>query len=195
MAQRSLEGEGRTITVVGTAEEARTQLEEHSIDLVVLDLILPDADGRHLLMELGRELDSSRTAVVVVTAQGTPTTRAECFAYGASAFLEKPLDPPTLGRVVADVLNRKRTGRDEAGGISELPDRGQVRDAFLHIQARRAETGASVVLALVETDPSGRGWDDEGRVPRDLRDLHGRVAAALQEGLTPGDVCRALGSE
>ena len=80
LAQRALEGDGRTIYVVRTAKEARAALEGHEINLVVLDLILPDADGRHLLMELSREVDPARTSVVVLTAKGTPTTRAECFA-------------------------------------------------------------------------------------------------------------------
>ena len=188
MFRASLEGDGRTIYVVGTAKEARAVLEGHEIDLVVLDLILPDADGRHLLMELSREVDPARTSVVVLTAKGTPTTRAECFAYGASAFLEKPLDPGALGTVAADLLNRGRAGRHQASPIAELPDRLQVRDVFLRVQVKRQEMDALLVLALVETDPGGRGWDEEGRVPRELQDLHGRVAAVLQEGLSPGDV-------
>ena len=187
LAKRALEGEGRAVRVVQTAAAARAGLHEQPPDLVVLDLILPDADGRHLLMEISRDLGSARPSVVVVTASGTPTTRAECFAYGASAFLEKPLDPETLRRVASDVLNRSRAKANKADRVAELPDRVQVRDAFLHIQARREESGDPLVLALVETDPSGLGWDQEGRVPRELRDLHGRVAATVQEGLSPGD--------
>ena len=106
LVRRVLEGDDREVRVVGTAKAARRALERDLFDLVVLDLILPDADGRHLLMELSREVDASRTSVIVVTAKGTATTRAECFAYGARAFLEKPLDPEELGRVTTDLLTK-----------------------------------------------------------------------------------------
>jgi DNA-binding response OmpR family regulator len=187
LARGALEGPGRTIQVVRTGERARAALADHPVDLVVLDLILPDTDGRHLLMELSRELDASRTSVVVLTVSGTPTTRAECFAYGASACLDKPLDPTELSRVVADLLRRGRPGDQRSTSTLELPDRGQMRESFLRMQAERAASEGPLVLAIVETDPSGRGWDEEGNRPLELRELHGRVARAIQEGLGLGD--------
>ena len=187
LARGALEGPGRTIQVVRTGERARSALAARVVDLVILDLILPDADGRHLLMELSREPDASRTAVVVLTARGTPTTRAECFAYGASAFLEKPLDPAELARVAADLLRRNRLVGPGGTATLELPDRSQIRETFLRMQADREAAGGPLVLAIVETDPSGRGWDEEGHLPLELRELHGRVAAAIQEGLSLGD--------
>jgi DNA-binding response OmpR family regulator len=184
LARSVLEASGRSIHVVRTAEKARRELQDRHVDLLILDLILPDADGRHLLMELSRELDARRTPVIVLTAKGSATTRAECFAYGARAFLEKPFKGEDLARIVTDVLKQGNTAADP---IAELPDRIQIRDTFLRMQADRVVNGG-LVLAIVETDPRSRGWDDEGRVPREIRNLHARVAAAVQDGLSLGDV-------
>jgi PleD family two-component response regulator len=55
------------------------------------------------------------------------------------------------------------------------------------------ERGVPMVLALVDADPSKKGWDEEGRVPAELADQYRRVAAALQESLQPGDAMRRWG--
>jgi len=192
LARTALEGEGRTLDVAATAAEARRALAAHPADLMVLDLVLPDADGRHLLMELSRDLDSASTAVVVVTAKGTPATRAECFAYGARAFLEKPIDVNALRSVASDVLAIDTARREDDTAPIDPPDRVRVRDAFLRMRSL-LEAGVPMVLALVDVDPSQRGWDEDGRMPAELTDQYRRVAAALQESLQPGDVMRRWG--
>ncbi len=193
LTRRALEGPGRSIDVAATAAEARRALAAQPADLIVLDLVLPDADGRHLLMELSRDLDSDATSVVVVTAKGTPATRAECFAYGASAFLEKPLDVDALRSVASDVLAIRAARRRDGAPLIDPPDRVGVRDAFLQMQSARGPTPLSMVLALVDTDPAGRGWDEDGHSPPELTDQHRRVTAALQESLQPGDAMRRWG--
>ncbi len=188
LAKQALQSEGRVIHTAPTAEEARSALQAHSVDLILLDLVLPDADGRHLLMELSRELGSERTSVVVLTAKGTGTTRAECFAYGASAFLEKPLDAVELDRIATDVLQRGRSAWRGTEAVADLPDPEQVRQIFIRMQASREATGGPVVLALVEAAPGKRQSVEGADEPGDMEEFHGRVATALQEGVDPGDV-------
>ena len=143
-------------------------------------------------MELSRDLDATSTSVVVVTAKGTPATRAECFAYGASAFLEKPIDVNALRSVADDVLAIGTARRDDHAPPIDPPDRVQARDAFLRMRSTLS-SGVPMVLALVEVDTSKKGWDEEGRMPPELADQYRRVAAALQESLQPGDVLRRWG--
>jgi DNA-binding response OmpR family regulator len=126
---------------------------------------------------------------VVVTARGTPATRAVCFAYGASAFLEKPIDVNVLRSVASDVLAIGTARREDQAPPIDPPDRVQVRDAFLRMRSTLAP-GVPMVLALVEVDLSRKGWDEDGRMPAELADRYRRVTAALQESLQPGDVMR-----
>lgn len=169
-----------------TAAEARAILDDHRVDLIILDLVLPDADGRHLLMELSRDTNPAGTAVIVLTAKGSPATRAECFAYGASAFLEKPLDVNVLRATASDLLAAGRGRRGDVDPLATLPDQTEVREAFLRMQADRK--GEPMTLALVEADVEGGGWDEEGRMSPGVREHCGRLASALRDGLGARDV-------
>lgn len=187
LVRTALGRSGHTVHAARTAREARVVLESQSVDLVVLDLILPDADGRHLLMEMGRG-GASRPAVVVLTARGTATTRAECFAYGARAFIEKPVDVEALRSIVKGALshNRSRHGQ-ERGAPTELPDRSQLRETFVRRQEARNPSDLPLVVALIDTDPRGLGFDEEGRMHEEARMADRRTTECLVEAVTAED--------
>lgn len=186
LTRTAVEPLAAVIEQAGTAAEAREILDDHRVDLIILDLVLPDADGRHLLMELSRDTNPAGTAVIVLTAKGSTATRAECFAYGASAFLEKPLDLDVLRSTAADLLAAAVGRRGGSDPLAALPDRTQVREAFLRMQAGRK--GEPMTLALVEADVESAGWDEEGRMPADVRERYVRLASVLRDSLGAGDV-------
>jgi len=125
-------------------------LRRKSPDLVLLDLVLPDADGVDLLrkaLELQPELP-----VVMMSGQGTIKAAVETVQLGAFDFLEKPLD---AGRVKLSVRNalasgqlQKQVGRlkDELAEqfrmIGDSPALTKVRD----LVDRVAPTSASVLI-------------------------------------------------
>jgi two-component system LytT family response regulator len=89
------------ITVVGaypTAREAVDALDGHSVDVVFLDIEMPEADGFALLEQLDRDL---LPAVVFVTAHDEYAVRA--FRVGAFDYLLKPFDDQTLRATVERV--------------------------------------------------------------------------------------------
>jgi CheY-like chemotaxis protein len=67
-----LAGDGREILAAESGREARLHLEKGDLDLVVLDLILPDVDGRSLLTEMRGRPQTAAVQVMVVTARGGP---------------------------------------------------------------------------------------------------------------------------
>jgi DNA-binding NarL/FixJ family response regulator len=69
---------------VGTAAAAWRVLEDGEIDVVILDLELPDADG---LSEIARFIADAGCAVIVLS--GCSRHRAAAMAQGASAYFEK----------------------------------------------------------------------------------------------------------
>ena len=71
-----LESEGRRITVVGTAERAMDVLASEDVDLVVLDLILPDRDGRDVLVQMREDVNTSVIPVVVLSSNAGAVARA-----------------------------------------------------------------------------------------------------------------------
>ena len=106
-----------------SAAEARTVLAEHRVDLVLLDLHLPDADGRDILVEVRSNAATEETPVVVLSGEEGSVAPAECYALGADAFLTKPPDLALLRSTVTRQLTRLAERRGPAEGEeSDLRD-------------------------------------------------------------------------
>lgn len=79
------------------------ELKRSAIDLLVLDLNLPDCDG----LSLARELRSnSRLAIIIVTARDEPEERARGLEIGADDYITKPFFPRELVARIHNVLDR-----------------------------------------------------------------------------------------
>lgn len=166
MLQDTLQRPDRTILVATTAKEARRCLAEDDPDVIVLDLILPDEDGRHLLAELRRDPKAKDTGVVVVTGKAGPRTREECFGLGADWFFDKPFDAAALSRAVEHVVVEGRSTAPDPDPLGVPLTLSEVQK-LLSSQSRSGSDTAPFTLALLEldTDPDGNGAPDEGPHP------------------------------
>ena len=130
---------GWRTSVAPGATAARTALFTGDPDLVLLDVMLPDGDGRELCREI-RAAD--RAPVIMVSARGAEAHKVEGLGLGADDYLVKPFGTAELLARARAVL--RRAGRDAPPRA--LPDRvgGLALDA-----ARRQVTvdGAPVALA------------------------------------------------
>ena len=92
-----------------TAMQGRVGLElarQHSLDLILLDLHLPDIDGREVLSQL-KALEATREVpVVVISADATASQIDRLMSAGATTYLTKPLDVTEFFRVVDKATNR-----------------------------------------------------------------------------------------
>lgn len=113
-----LKRHARRIHVAASALEAEALLAAHPIDVVVLDLILPDRDGRDLLIQIREDPRTASLPVVVLSAEDNDVARAECLAVGASDFLSKPPDPKALRAAVARQVASARAGRPANDGAN-----------------------------------------------------------------------------
>jgi len=96
--RKGLEEAAWTVDVALTAADAWRLLSVNAYDLVVLDLGLPDADGRDLLKRLrdgGR-----RVPVLVLTARIALDDRVATLNQGADDYLGKPFTPDQLVSLV-----------------------------------------------------------------------------------------------
>ena len=86
-------------------------LQEKPIDLVVLDLMLPDIDGLEVCRRL-RALpgEVARTPVLMLTAKGDPMDRIVGLELGADDYLPKPFEPRELLARIRAVLRRHQPG-------------------------------------------------------------------------------------
>lgn len=87
-------------------------------DLVLLDLVLPGADGLEILRQL-REAEVP-VEVVIISGHGTVESAVEAMKRGAADFVSKPFSPEHLRLVVQKVLERSALRRENAALRLEL---------------------------------------------------------------------------
>jgi two-component system KDP operon response regulator KdpE len=89
----------------GSIAEARQILGEREIDLILLDVRLPDGSGLELATEL-RDAGAAKPRVVILSASVLPSERGAALEAGADAFLGKPYAPSELVETILGVLER-----------------------------------------------------------------------------------------
>lgn len=142
------------ITQVTTAAAAQQELELVHWAMIIVDLVLPDADGRTLLTKI-RSLPVHRdTPLVVVSARTGSLVKNECSMYGIDAFIEKPIDPATFSVSIAAVLDRTRSLQAAAfdDGLTNLPNRVGFRRAFGPMCQAAVRDHQPLTLALLDVD-------------------------------------------
>jgi len=96
-------------------------LEEQIPDLIILDLMLPDADGLEICKYLKKEDKFSSIPIIMLTAKGDETDKVLGLEFGADDYVTKPFSPRELIARVKAVLRRRRnveeSGKLGAGGI------------------------------------------------------------------------------
>lgn len=103
--QRGLAFEGHEVQWVGDGEAAVERAGTWGPDLVVLDLGLPQRDGREVLSLLSEH--GSRASVLVLTGRGEVEERVRCLNLGADDFLPKPFSFHELTARCRALLRRR----------------------------------------------------------------------------------------
>lgn len=107
-ARLGLDGHG--VDAAGTLAEAEAFLDVASYDLILLDIMLPDGDGRDFL---ARHRDAEhQTPVIVMTARSSVRDRVDTLDIGADDYITKPFDFAELEARCRAVLRRK-------GGVAQ----------------------------------------------------------------------------
>lgn len=106
LVRRYLEREALSVLTTGSGAEALTMLETQDVDLIVLDLNLPDVSGETVAAEV-----RSRSAIpiLMLTAKSTEADRIRGLELGADDYLTKPFSPRELVLRVQAILRRSQT--------------------------------------------------------------------------------------
>ncbi|MCX7995681.1 MAG: sigma-54 dependent transcriptional regulator [candidate division WOR-3 bacterium] len=102
----ALEDAGFTTIIAGTGREAIQIFKREKINLVILDLRLPDIDGIDVLREL-KNIDTD-AKFIIMTAFGTIERAVEAMKLGACDFLTKPFDTQQLITSVKNIIQEQK---------------------------------------------------------------------------------------
>jgi two-component system phosphate regulon response regulator OmpR len=105
LIERYLTQQGFHVHGAGHAAAMRRELAAHRVDLIVLDLMLPDADGLQLCRDLRAE--GIDIPVIMLTAKGDDVDRIVGLEIGADDYLGKPCNPRELVARIRAVLRRR----------------------------------------------------------------------------------------
>lgn len=100
------------ISIAATGARAQELLVKQKFSLILLDLVLPDRDGRDLLREIKNDFNLT-APVYVLSAIDRDLIRVECMALGAEKFITKPIDLDALVNTI-DKLLKKSVKRELA---------------------------------------------------------------------------------
>jgi two-component system response regulator RegX3 len=109
----ALERDGFEVHAAGSAAEGLEMFSARAPDLVLLDVMLPDGDGRDVLREIRQR---SRTPVVMLTARGEEMDRVLGLELGADDYVTKPFSAAELVARMRAVLRRSATEPVPASG-------------------------------------------------------------------------------
>ncbi len=94
-------------------ESGLAALQDKPVDLVILDLMLPDIDGLEVCRRIRAQAgEPARVPVLMLTAKGDPMDRIVGLELGADDYLPKPFEPRELLARIRAVLRRRQPGAE-----------------------------------------------------------------------------------
>jgi DNA-binding response OmpR family regulator len=99
-----LEQKGFHVTTAAGGDEALKLLGEHSFDLVLLDVMMPDRDGFEVCRQIKQDPRTRTVPVIFLTAKGGGEALAEGFESGAVMYINKPFTANKLLTIVNTML-------------------------------------------------------------------------------------------
>ena len=180
--------EGYDVSVSFALDEARAHLEKQAVDVILLDLNLPDGEGLGLLDAID---PTNAPAVVLITGEGTLESAVEALRRGITDYLTKPVDVPRLRTILKQVANTRGLGREisrlsadaeQSGKFGHIVGRSDEMRELFGLLSRVAPSSASLLI----TGESGTGKEVVARTVHDLsRRRHGPFVAINCGAITP----------
>ena len=191
--KRRLEKEGHRVTVAENGLQALERAAAAPMDLVLLDILMPELDGHETLARLKSDPSTRDIPVIMISALDDVAGIARCVAAGAEDYLTKPFDPVLLRARIGASLDKKRLRDREKRYLADVD---RVIAAATAIESGSYRPGALADLATRD-DALGRlarVFDGmaaelrhrEDRLREQVRALRAEVAAArASEGAGP----------
>ena len=143
LVARYLRANGCHVVAVADGREMQRMMVDHRIDMIIMDLMLPDEDGLSLCRKVRAK---SQVPIIMLTARGEDIDRIVGLEMGADDYLPKPFSARELMARIKVILRRARSlpSNLQPDSARRLQFAGWVLDT----QARQLESPEGVVVAL-----------------------------------------------
>ncbi len=138
LLEYNLKKEGFKIESATTGTDALRKVRKGDIDLVVLDLMLPEMDGYEVIRRMRREEQLSDIPVIMLTAKSEEVDRVLGLELGADDYVTKPFSLRELIARVKAVLRRTENSGQRDRGVIRV--KGLVIDRDSYLVTRGGET-------------------------------------------------------
>jgi class 3 adenylate cyclase len=143
LLRRRLARDGHEVLLAGSGAEALACLDCEEVDVVLLDILMPDMNGIEVLTRLRDDPRRARLLVIMISGLKETDAVIRCIEAGADDYLTTPFNPVLLRARVNASLERKRWADREARYLQRIELERDRADALLH-----AVLPAPVVLRL-----------------------------------------------
>lgn len=134
---------GYLVALSDNGPEALDLISARGFDLVLLDLIMPDMSGMHVLNEIRGSRETCDLPVIMVTGRSDAESAVKALAAGADDYLAKPFEFEVLAARIERVLSRARRIAELKRSNANLDARIATRAMELgEAKAKLAETRA-----------------------------------------------------
>lgn len=104
---RSMGADGYRVTVLDSGAGIESVISSDQVDLVIMDIGLPDVDGLTITQQIRKHSD---VAIIIVSGRGDLADRVVGLEIGADDYITKPFEPREIQARVRSVLRRGRRG-------------------------------------------------------------------------------------
>jgi two-component system, OmpR family, response regulator len=145
LVTRYLSKHGLRVRGAADGREMRRVLKSWSIDLIILDLMLPGEDGLSLCRSLRA---NSKIPIIMLTAMGEETDRIVGLEMGADDYVAKPFNPRELLARIKAVLRRAESGPASKSEDADRPGLNAFEGWQLDLDSRELTSPQGVLVSL-----------------------------------------------
>lgn len=160
---------GHRVTAAANGREALEVLRRQPIDLVLLDVLMPEMDGHAVLEAIKSDPELRDIPVVVVSGVDELESVVRCIEQGAEDYLHKPVNPTLLRARISASLEKKRLRDQEVRlhrqlqeNFNRLQELEKLRDSLTHMVVHDLRTPLTSLLSgLYSLDSLGELNEDQ----------------------------------